>query len=563
MMRTHSSGSVQDDRTTQKKSSKPSQEPSPTRSDRSTESEGRPVREKLKETRIDAQTFDTVGKPDHLMSDVAPNTNGSANAGSDTERGRGLRRKRSHEEVEDEEGTEKAPEKIVKHNKHTRKRSRDVTNSDSGSSDVTNPIGQSKVAKIDEEDGETPLNLTEPQGGAVPRSSSPKNKRSREGPEGLGASDKNTDPQESVTTEERESKRQRDEKDTKTVAGKESQTKIPAGSGFANFSSASPFASVSPKKPSVPATTSKAENELPQTSADKFKASGFGSFASSASPFGGLGRSTSKSPFAAAGGSSKPSLSSFASPSSSAGASGSGFGALGSDKSAIGNSGASSFGGAKPMLGGGFGGGFGSSTGFGSLTGGKGGLSSFASPGTSGITGLNNKQVKPFGAAADDEGDEDGGEEGNDDGSKSPTAEDAEKERQNSDQDRRFREQEIETGEENEETIWTGRAKLYAFDKAWQERGIGALKLNVTKSGPKKARFVLRADGTHRLILNTPILKDTQYGGSEAGPPVDGAFFLPVPKEDGSGLIQTGRFKMKGPNAVALYNEVLRLKKEL
>jgi Ran-binding protein 3 len=109
---------------------------SPTRSDKSSDSEGKPVREKLKETRIDAQTTsDPVSGSDQPMDGVP---NGSAKAGdsasgSDNERGR-LRRKRSREDFENDTEGEKHPEKKQEKEErhHTRKRSRDVKDIESG-----------------------------------------------------------------------------------------------------------------------------------------------------------------------------------------------------------------------------------------------------------------------------------------------------------------------------------------------------------------------------------------------------------------------------------------------
>jgi Ran-binding protein 3 len=100
-------------------------------------------------------------------------------------------------------------------------------------------------------------------------------------------------------------------------------------------------------KPQVSKTSDRPDS-LPQTSDDKFKASGFGTFSSSAaSPFGGLASPASKSPFGAATGSKLGSfaaptgnkLSSFAGSSAPSAAPASGFGGLASsNKSAFGGS---------------------------------------------------------------------------------------------------------------------------------------------------------------------------------------------------------------------------------
>jgi Ran-binding protein 3 len=96
-----------------------------------------------------------------------------------------------------------------------------------------------------------------------------------------------------------------------------------------------------------------------------------------------------------------------------------------------------------------------------------------------------------------------------------------------------------ETGEEGETTAWTGRAKLYTMSgegssKAWKERGVGTFKLNVTVDEPKKARFVLRADGTHRLLLNAAVTKQLVFGGDSNGEkPKDGRVLFNSPTADG------------------------------
>lgn len=281
--------------------------------------------------------------------------------------------------------------------------------------------------------------------------------------------------------------------------------------------------------PQAPKTTDK--SELPQTSEDKFKASGFGSFSNStASPFGGLAKpSASGSPFAA---SSAPKLSSFAGSTTPSTAPTSGFGALGSStKSAFGGS---SFGGS---LGGGFGG----------LSGAKPAQSSFATPASLAITGLKTKQAAfgtPAHKSADDEAsDEEGGDD--DDAEKETTEEERRltqpflSQQRRSLSPKRFNMTNFatahETGEEGETTAWTGRAKLYTMagegpTRGWQERGVGTFKFNVTLDEPKKARFVLRADGTHRLLLNVAVTKQLVFGGDIKGDkPKDGRLLFNTP----------------------------------
>jgi Ran-binding protein 3 len=112
----------------------------------------------------------------------------------------------------------------------------------------------------------------------------------------------------------------------------------------------------------------------------------------------------------------------------------------------------------------------------------------------------------------------------------------------------------VETGEEEEETIFSCRARLYHFDKEWKERGTGNVKVNVRYEqktiGDKKekdeedsearvlsylerkARVVMRADGVHRVILNSPVFKDMKVGTNEGTEP-DGKTMFLTGLEDG------------------------------
>ncbi|ORY21251.1 hypothetical protein BCR39DRAFT_508438 [Naematelia encephala] len=68
-------------------------------------------------------------------------------------------------------------------------------------------------------------------------------------------------------------------------------------------------------------------------------------------------------------------------------------------------------------------------------------------------------------------------------------------------------EQDVHTGEEDEETLYQTRAKLYVMqtDGGWRERGVGAVRLNVRRSDGRGARLVMRAEGVLRLILNVSL----------------------------------------------------------
>jgi len=72
------------------------------------------------------------------------------------------------------------------------------------------------------------------------------------------------------------------------------------------------------------------------------------------------------------------------------------------------------------------------------------------------------------------------------------------------------------TGEEEENTLFTCKAKLYEFDietKNYKERGAGYLKLNTSNEGEKSThstRVIMRTEGTRRVILNNRIWANTQ-----------------------------------------------------
>ncbi|GAB4850166.1 hypothetical protein Ancab_029461 [Ancistrocladus abbreviatus] len=67
----------------------------------------------------------------------------------------------------------------------------------------------------------------------------------------------------------------------------------------------------------------------------------------------------------------------------------------------------------------------------------------------------------------------------------------------------------METGEENEETVFTADSVLFEYlDGGWKERGKGEVKVNVSIPEKEKARLVMRARGNYRLILNAYIYPD-------------------------------------------------------
>ncbi|KAL8824552.1 MAG: hypothetical protein Q9191_004977 [Dirinaria sp. TL-2023a] len=146
-------------------------------------------------------------------------------------------------------------------------------------------------------------------------------------------------------------------------------------------------------------------------------------------------------------------------------------------------------------------------------------LTSFANP-----TGGNNTfgtggPIKPIGDAKDSD-DEKSGSEGEGQASKEFEADEEET-------DPRFQYQEMDTGEEGEDPVFTcGRAKLYGWEGKWKERGTGILKFNVSTSlqegpdGPqRKARFIMRAHQTYRVLLNSPVFKEMKIGDLKGNEP--------------------------------------------
>ncbi|XP_022791125.1 RANBP2-like and GRIP domain-containing protein 2 isoform X1 [Stylophora pistillata] len=69
---------------------------------------------------------------------------------------------------------------------------------------------------------------------------------------------------------------------------------------------------------------------------------------------------------------------------------------------------------------------------------------------------------------------------------------------------------EVQTGEEDEEVMFSSRAKLYRYDKdvsAWKERGIGILKI-LYNSEKGRSRILMRREAIHKICANHFITND-------------------------------------------------------
>jgi Ran-binding protein 3 len=180
-----------------------------------------------------------------------------------------------------------------------------------------------------------------------------------------------------------------------------------------------------------------------------------------------------------------------------------GFGVFGSAKPA-----GEGFGGA--ASGGGFGG-FSSGGGFGGFAKAAGSTES-GFPALSTVFGDGNKPVQLFGktASADDAG-------GDDDADTAPESTPAETKPVIT-----LQQEDVTTGEEDEEVVFTTDGALYEFvteegkgGAAWKERGRGEMRLNRGKDGG--ARMVMRAKGNYRLILNAAMWRGQTFTKMEGG----------------------------------------------
>eukprot|EP00178_Gracilaria_changii_P027426 TRINITY_DN876_c0_g3_i1.p1 TRINITY_DN876_c0_g3~~TRINITY_DN876_c0_g3_i1.p1 ORF type:complete len:467 (+),score=134.78 TRINITY_DN876_c0_g3_i1:31-1401(+) len=77
-----------------------------------------------------------------------------------------------------------------------------------------------------------------------------------------------------------------------------------------------------------------------------------------------------------------------------------------------------------------------------------------------------------------------------------------------------FKEQPAHSGEEEEDTLFRVRAKLYSLEgeadkMRWRECGVGALKMNQHKEN-ERVRLLMRSEGVLRVVLNTPLVKQVK-----------------------------------------------------
>ncbi|KAG8586923.1 hypothetical protein GDO81_005518 [Engystomops pustulosus] len=116
---------------------------------------------------------------------------------------------------------------------------------------------------------------------------------------------------------------------------------------------------------------------------------------------------------------------------------------------------------------------------------------------------------------------------------------------------------EVTSGEENEETLFCHRAKLYRFDKTanqWKERGIGDLKI-LQNFDNKSARVVMRRDQVLKLCANHRITPDIHLEPMKAGSQREWAWTAHDFAE-GEGKIECFAVRFKLQEVADLFKEV-------
>ncbi|TGZ82601.1 hypothetical protein EX30DRAFT_347892 [Ascodesmis nigricans] len=539
------------------------------------------VREKLKKTNLEPGSRPTSAAADHKSDEEMnspertpekPKEEMDLSSPERKDDGAPRRtRKRSHDESEenDTSGEEGANKKSRhSHRRHERKRSREVTAADR----TTARLGGVRTPPTHTEEEE----MTEGIEAKIERAKSPSggNERKR----ALGTAERELGPEDrepkmSKTEEKKKEKvkvRKETVADTKSEEAETKEATVPSkilGGGWGNTSSKSPFATAgTTAKPlfgsgaSTPSSTASTASAPTGFAQSKFRQLA----SSSASPFGALKTAPGASPFAKLG---STGTSPFGSPK------------LGPAKPTGGvstASGAIGFGGSTLKSTNVFGGGLKSSTPFGAPAS---GTSAFGSGG----------KIKTASAAKDDDEGEDG-EDGPDEDALEPTVDPAIAEQYK-------KEQEVTTGEEDELTRFKAPMKIYFFDrdaKAWKERGRCTVKLNTsipdkadendsyglapappalesssqdkdeetstittTEKRKMQARFILRADGTHAVVLNTRIYDGMKFGELNGNEPSGNtAQFLTA---DGGMWL----FKAKSSVVKDLWHELKTVKQEL
>ncbi|KAI0690885.1 hypothetical protein C8T65DRAFT_671143 [Cerioporus squamosus] len=88
---------------------------------------------------------------------------------------------------------------------------------------------------------------------------------------------------------------------------------------------------------------------------------------------------------------------------------------------------------------------------------------------------------------------------------------DKDEEQEASDEEKRLNltEQEVVTGEEEEDTVYQVRGKLFMLStqNQWKERGTGMLRLNVRRADGTGARIVMRKEAVYTVLLNATLFK--------------------------------------------------------
>ncbi|TQS37016.1 hypothetical protein Golomagni_02526 [Golovinomyces magnicellulatus] len=167
-------------------------------------------------------------------------------------------------------------------------------------------------------------------------------------------------------------------------------------------------------------------------------------------------------------------------------------------------------------------------------------LSSFATPGTENYL-LTAKPTKAFGAPDSEDDYSNSDAEEADHNKHTNSSENEDNSKSGHDEKKKSKIVKIDDGETGEVTLLQIRAKLFALKSTsvgWKERGVGTLKINVPKScvsyhenglpisgsfsrpnidnkknetNPGVARLIMRQENTHRVVLNTIILREMNF----------------------------------------------------